>query len=123
MSNLYAMRRANGDWFALDDHGHLRVPVFRNDRAAMAARTRHWGMMLFKPVLLDERALASFIPKDGESAAHFCLVDDPSLSLSHGHSLEHAQLALLIHNAPEQPQLLSARAGLNTEKHVVSATG
>lgn len=123
MSSLYAMRRANGDWFALDDHGHLRVPVFRDERAAMAARARHWGMMLFKPVTLDERALASLVPKDGESATRFCLVDDPSLSLSHGQPLEHAQLALLIRNAPEQPQPLSTSVGLNAEKRAVSATG
>jgi hypothetical protein len=104
VGNLYGMQRANGDWFALDDHGHLRMPVFHNSRAAMVARSRHWGMMLFKPVPLDERGLESLAPKDGERAVDFCLVEDPSLSLSRGHPLEHAQLALLVHNAPEQPQ-------------------
>lgn len=104
MSSLYGMQRANGDWFALDDYGHLRMPVFRSSGAAMVARARHWGMMLFKPVPLDERALASLVPKDDESAVYFCLVDNPSISLSRGHQLEHAQLALLIHNAPKQPQ-------------------
>ena len=77
MSSLYAMRRANGDWFALDDHGRLRVPVFRNDRAAMAARSRHWGMLLFKPVLLDERALRRVSPRKTVKARRaLCLVDD-----------------------------------------------
>lgn len=103
MSSLYGMQRANGDWFALDDYGHLRMPVFRNIGAAMVARSRHWGMMLFKPVLFDEGTLASLAPKDGESAVCFCLVDNPSISLGRGQSLEHAQLALLLHNAPAQP--------------------
>lgn len=103
MSNLYGMQRANGDWFALDDSGHLRMPVFHSSSAAMMSRSRHWGMMLFKPVLFDERALASLAPKDGESGVRFCLVDNPSISLSRGHQLEHAQLALLLQNAPAQP--------------------
>ena len=102
MSSLYGMQRANGDWFALDDYGHLRMPVFRSSGAAMVSRSRHWGMMLFKPMLLDERALKSLAPKPGESAVYFCLVDNPSVSLSRGHLLEHAQLALMIDNAPEQ---------------------
>jgi hypothetical protein len=30
MTDLYAVRRANGDWFALEDEGRLRVPVFHS---------------------------------------------------------------------------------------------
>jgi hypothetical protein len=30
MSSLYAMRRANGDWFAMDKGGRLHVPIFRS---------------------------------------------------------------------------------------------
>ncbi|HEX5709103.1 MAG TPA: hypothetical protein VFX96_17510 [Pyrinomonadaceae bacterium] len=99
MSNLYGMQRANGDWFALDDNGHLRMPLFHNNRDAMVARSRNWGMLLFKPVALDRRALESLAPKEGESAAYFCLVDNPSANLSRGRSMEHAQLALLIDGA------------------------
>ena len=104
MSSLYGMQRANGDWFALDDYGHLRMPVFRSSDAAMEARSRHWGMMLFKPVQFDERALAGLVPKGGESAVYFCLVENPSVSLSRGQRLEHEQLALLLRDAPEQTQ-------------------
>ena len=53
MSSLYAMQRANGDWFALDDHGRLRMPVFHSSNAAMHARIRHPGMLLFKPKVFD----------------------------------------------------------------------
>lgn len=102
MNSLYGMQRANGDWFAIDDRGHLRMPVFHSIRQAMVARTRHWGMMLFKPVVVNERVIENLAPKDGESGAYFLLVDDPSASLSRGQPLEHSQLALLIHDAVER---------------------
>jgi hypothetical protein len=93
---MYAMQRANGDWFALDDVGRLRVPVFRNGRAAMQARALNNGMMLFKPVVLDARALHSLAQTETEAAACFWLVDDPTIRLRRGRPLEFAQLALLI---------------------------
>lgn len=57
MGSLYAMRRANGDWFALDDHGGCRVPVFNSSRDGILARASHSGMLLFQPAALDEVAL------------------------------------------------------------------
>ena len=57
MSSLFAMRRANGDWFAIDDRGRFRVPVFSNLWDGMLARVSNWVMQLFKPVALDGRAL------------------------------------------------------------------
>jgi hypothetical protein len=101
---MYAMQRANGDWFALDDRGRLRAPVFRSSDGAMQARARNSGMLLFKPVVLDERALNDLAPTETEAAACFWLVDDPSINLSRGRPLEHAQLALLVGGATEQPQ-------------------
>ena len=96
MKTLFAMRRANGDWFALDDDGRLRVPVFHSSGEAMQARGRSFEMLLFKPVLLDERALNDLAQPEGETAAGFWLVDDPTIKLGRGEPLEHAQLALLI---------------------------
>ena len=87
MSEVYGMRRANGDWFALDDHGRLRVPVFRSSDQAMRARARNSGMLLFKRVELDERALNDPAPcKDrrrrlflaGEQPAHQSEPGSPS---------------------------------------------
>ena len=57
MKTLFAMRRANGDWFALDDQGGFRVPVFHSGGAAMVARSRESGMECFRPVALDAAAL------------------------------------------------------------------
>ena len=95
MSSLYAMQRANGDWFAVKNDGRLRVPVFRSSSEAMQARARNSGMMLFKPVMLDAHKLDDLSSTDTGTAC-FWLVNNPSVNLNHGHPLEHAQLVTLI---------------------------
>lgn len=104
MSLMFALQRANGDWFAVKDNGRLRVPVFRSSREAMEARARNSGMMLFKPVGLDDVALTDLAPTKTEKGAGFWLVNNPSVSLSHGDPLEHAQLAQLIRDVARQAQ-------------------
>ncbi len=99
MSSLYAMRRANGDWFALDDRGRFRVPVFSSQWGGMLARVSHWGMRLFKPVALDARALEELVPADGVGETDFWLVDDPFTSLNRGRLVDRAQLSLLVRDA------------------------
>ncbi|HYK22994.1 MAG TPA: hypothetical protein VEV42_19780 [Pyrinomonadaceae bacterium] len=44
MKSFYAMRRANGDWFAVDDNGHVRMPIFKSSGDAMIARSRDNGV-------------------------------------------------------------------------------
>ena len=99
MSSIYAMRRANGDWFALDDHGRLRVPVFGSQWYGMLARVSNWGMRLFKPVALDGRALEELMPADSISDTEFWLVANPFTSLKRGRSIDRAQLSLLVPDA------------------------
>jgi hypothetical protein len=99
MSNLYAMQRANGDWFALDDSGRFRVPVFSSHWGGMLARVSNWGMRLFKPVALDGRALGELVPTDGVSETDFWLVDDPFTGLGRGRLIDRAQLSLLVRAA------------------------
>jgi hypothetical protein len=98
MSSLYAMQRANGDWFAVKDNGRLRVPVFRSNSEAMQARSRNAGMMLFRPMVLDERSLNDLTSTD-DGGTCFWLVHKPEGNLSRGHPLEHAQLVLLIRDS------------------------
>jgi hypothetical protein len=98
MNEIYAMQRANGDWFALDDHGSFRVPLFHSSRDGLRARLRHFGMLLFKPVALDVRLLKDLVPLDRGSDVEFFLVNDPLLSLNRGSRVEHAQLVLLVSN-------------------------
>ena len=96
MSSLYAMQRANGDWFALDDRGRFRVPVFSSQQGGLMARVDNWGLRLFKPAAIDVRALGELVPADGVSETDFWLVDDPFTDLSRGRLIDRAQLSLLI---------------------------
>jgi hypothetical protein len=93
------MRRANGDWFALDERERLRVPLFSSQWDGMLARVNHWGMRLFKPVALDERTLKELVPADGVTETDFWLVDNPFTNLNRGRLIDRAQLSLLVQDA------------------------
>jgi hypothetical protein len=103
MNSLYAMQRANGDWFAVKDQERLRVPVFRSNSEAMQARARNSGMMLFKPTVLDEHAVNDLTSTDA-GVTCFWLVSNPEVNLSRGSPLEHAQLVLLIRDSKQKLQ-------------------
>ena len=92
MSSLYAMRRANGDWFALDDRRRFRVPVFRSHWGGLLARVSHPVMLLFKPTALEGRALEELVTAGGADETDFWLVDEPFTSLRRGRLVDPAQL-------------------------------
>src|SRR5216683_2247168 len=96
MSDIYAMQRANGDWFALKERGSFLVPMFSSNREAMQARAFNVEMLVFKPVLVDEHALKDLAPVDGQPPAHFWLVDDACVNMKRGVALEHSALEVLI---------------------------
>jgi hypothetical protein len=96
LNTIFAMQRANGDWFALDQNGGFRVPIFSSSREAMQARAFNVEMLVFKPVLIDEGALADLAPVDGQRAAHFWLVKDAYGNMKRGSTLNHSDLALLV---------------------------
>lgn len=93
---IFAMQRANGDWFALDQSEGFRVPVFSSSRDAMQARAFNVEMLVFKPVLVDERALGDLLPVAGQPPAHFWLVKDECLNMKRGSALNYADLASLV---------------------------
>ena len=97
MKTLFAMRRANGDWFALDDQGSFRVPVFHSSGEAMLARSRDTGMECFRPVLLDAAALKNLTTTD-EGKASFWLVADPLMKLSRSRPLDRKELEQFMRN-------------------------
>jgi hypothetical protein len=105
MSDIFAMRRANGDWFALDHHGRLRVPLFHSTHDAMIARLRNFGLLVFKPVMLDARFLKKIVPLPGQDEVDFCMVDDPFASLNRGSIMGRPQLALLLGLPDEQENI------------------
>ena len=96
MSDIYAMQRANGDWFALGFREGFRVPVFSSNREAMQARAFNVEMLVFKPVLVDERALKDLAPIEGQRPAHFWLVNDSCVNMKRGVALQHTELAGLV---------------------------
>lgn len=105
MDNMYAMRRANGDWFAFEEGGRLRLPVFGSSHAAMQARALNWGMLLFKPAIFDEHALNAIAPAGSKSGVYFWLADGSSTRLSHGHLIDRVRLAsLMCDPAGQSPQ-------------------
>jgi hypothetical protein len=96
MSDIFAMQRANGDWFALDHYGRLRVPIFHSIHDAMMARLRNFGLLLFQPVVVDALFLKKIVPLPGEDEVDFCMIDDPFASLTRGATVGRRALALLI---------------------------
>ena len=104
MKNLFAMRRANGDWFALDDHGGFRVPVFQSARQAMLAHSRDSGMECFRPVVLDEAAFKNLTTTD-QGRASFWLIDDPLIRLNQGRPFDHKELEKFMKNGETEPAL------------------
>lgn len=97
MTEVYAMRRANGDSFALEDDGRVRVPVFHNTHDAFMARLRTVEMLLFSPIALDAQLLSEIV--EGRSPVDFCMVNNPFASLRRGIRLPQSQLASLLTSA------------------------
>ena len=95
MKTFYAMRRANGDWFAVADKGNLRMPIFKSSGDAMIARSRDSGMECFRPVTFDARTLEELKRTDGHTAS-FLMITDPSRHLKHGLRLGFIELAPLM---------------------------
>jgi len=95
MSHIYAMRRANGDWFASDDRGRFLVPIFHSSGDAMIARSRNTEMLLFKPVALDAHLLKQLVPVGG-GEVDFRMVSDPIAKLNQGSLVELTQMASLV---------------------------
>jgi hypothetical protein len=98
MGDIYAMQRANGDVFALDNKGRFCVPLFHSSRDAMTARSRNGDMLLFKPVALDACLLLELGPKGGQNNVDLLLVKDPLRSLKRGDEVDHAELTLIVGN-------------------------
>jgi hypothetical protein len=93
MNDRYGMRRANGDWFAVKKHDGLRVPIFSSNEEAIQARMFNVEMLVFRPALLDERALDDLAPTVNDAPAYFWLVEPGCRTLMRGHALTHAELS------------------------------
>jgi hypothetical protein len=95
------MQRANGDWFAISQGqgskgAGLRVPIFSSSREAAHARAFNAELLVFKPALIDERALTELTPAAGQLPTHFWLVDDACTNMKRGVALNLSELTKLI---------------------------
>src|ERR1044072_1366647 len=109
MTILYAMQRANGDWFALDDKGSFRVPIFHTSSDAMVARAFDASMECFRPVELGAAALKNLCTTD-EGKACFWLISDPLRKLSRGQAFDVTQLKQFMAAGAEPAVALESRA-------------
>jgi len=101
MSAIYAMRRANGDWFAFEGRDRFRVPLFHSSHDAIMAGLRNSGMLLFRPVAINARLLQEMVPAGGASYVDFCMVKDPLVSLRRGKPVGQEDLVLLLDKSGE----------------------
>ena len=97
MSNLYAMRRANGDWFSFENEGTQLVPLFHSRHDAFMARLRAVEMLVFSPIELTARLLSEIV--DAGAAVQFSMISNPFASLRRGVSLQPAQVLSLVSSA------------------------
>lgn len=112
------MRRANGDWFAFEGRGRLRVPLFHSSRDAMMASLRNSGMLLFRPVALDAALLKDMVPAGGASYVDFCVVKDPLLSLRRGKAVGQDDIAVLLSKSDDKSTVSQNGNGAHGSVHL-----
>jgi hypothetical protein len=118
MSGIYAMRRANGDWFAFEGRGRFRVPLFHSSHDAMMASLRNAGMLLFRPVAINARLLKEMVPAGGASYVDFCMVKDPLVSLRRGKPVGQDDLVLLLNKSGEHSTVPHNGNGRQDSGHI-----
>lgn len=103
--SLYGMQRANGDWFAIKEPRGFRVPLFSSMSEAAAVRAFNVEMLVFNPVIFDERALKQVGQLEDDRPVYFWLVEKASRNMRHGMSVHYAQLALILSGAEKLPAI------------------
>ena len=95
MSEMYVMRRANGDLFTEEIEGRLLIPIWSSRETVARYKERNPKLMIFLPARLDQKLmkkLSSGLDKE-RSADFFLLSEDaPDAYLKKGRpiSLEEA---------------------------------
>lgn len=87
MSDVYVMRRANGDLFTEETDERLIIPVFKNVEAAARYRERNPELMTFLPMRVNRPLISKLIGRLGsERTAEMILLteDDPDADLTDG---------------------------------------
>jgi hypothetical protein len=92
---MYAMQRANGEWFMTEIDGKRCLPVFRSFAAAQRVQARIADLMVYLAQPLDSRTLMEFSSSNGSLG--YWLVDEfePSPSMKPGRWLSASELATI----------------------------
>jgi hypothetical protein len=95
MSEMFVMRRANGDLFTETVGGRLGVPVWSSEEALERYKERNPELMTFLPTRLT-RSLSNRIGSGlgSEGASEFFLLaeDDPDADLDDGRSISREEI-------------------------------
>ncbi|MCI0486836.1 MAG: hypothetical protein L0229_09575 [Blastocatellia bacterium] len=87
MSELFVMRRANGDLFAEQMHGRVRIPVWPSAEAVARYKARNPELMIFWPVRLDRslmKQIKAGFGKEGRTELFLLSEDAPDAHLDDG---------------------------------------
>ena len=94
MSNMYVMRRANGDFFTEEMEGKVRIPVWSNIDAVARYKARNPELSVYLPRRLDRRLIQKIKALGGEATTEFFLLsgDDPDADLNVGKPIMQEEL-------------------------------
>ena len=87
MSEMYVMRRANGDLFTQEVEGRLLLPVWSSREAVARYKERNPELMIFLPARLDQKLfnrLASDLGREGRTDFFLLSEDAPDAYLKDG---------------------------------------
>ncbi len=92
---MYAMQRANGEWFTTQIEGRDCLPVFRSFSAAQRVHARVADLMVFLAQPLDSATMAQVSKAKGQIG--YWLVDefDPTAELTPGRWLSAEELVVI----------------------------
>ena len=87
MSDVYVVRRANGDLFTEEINGRLRIPVWKSEEAVARYRERNPELITFLPQRMSRPLMMKVASGLGsERTMEFFLLseDDPDADLTDG---------------------------------------
>lgn len=110
MSEMFIMRRANGDLFTEELNGRMRVPVWSSEEALARYKERNPELMIFFPTRLTGFLIDKIRGGLGsEGGAEFFLLDedDPDANLDDGKPIPLEEIFSGGDSTPQpaQPQL------------------
>jgi hypothetical protein len=95
MSDMYVMRRANGDLFTDETKaGNIRIPVWPNADATVRYKARNPELLVYLPAGLDHSLIKKIRALGAEGTIEFFLLsdNDPDADLNAGRPIEPEEL-------------------------------